>query len=203
MQNLARKDEEIIADDALDILFRKARTHSAWQDKDVSDVMIYSLYDLLKWGPTSANCSPARFLFVKSPEAKEKLKPHLMEGNVEKTMSAPVTAIVAHDLEFHHKLPELFPHTDAKSWFEGKPDFIQETAFRNGTLQGAYMIMAARALGLDCGPMSGFDQKGVKGAFFPDQDVEVNFLCNIGYGDASKLFPRSPRLSFDEAGEII
>lgn len=197
------EESRILSDKALDTLFREARTYNGWKEKDVADTLVKAVYDLMKWGPTSANCSPARFLFVKSPEAKKRLKPHLMEGNVEKTMQAPLTAIIANDLEFYEELPRLFPHTDAKSWFEGKPDFIKETAMRNGTLQGAYFIMAARALGLDCGPMSGFDQQGVRDEFFKDRDVEVNFLCNIGYGDPESLFPRSPRLEFDEACEIL
>lgn len=196
-------DSKILDDQAMDVLFREARTHNAWQDKDVSDVLLQALFDLVKWGPTSANCFPARFLFVKTQEAKERLKPHLMEGNVEKTMAAPVTAIVAHDLKFHEHLPKLFPHTDAKSWFEGDQELIDSTAFRNGTLQGGYLIVAARALGLDCGPMSGFDGDGVKGEFFPDEDVEINFLCNLGYGDSEALFPRSPRFNFDDVCKII
>lgn len=196
-------ESKILDDRALDILFREARTYNGWQDKEVGDVMIQALYDLLKWGPTSANCCPARFIFVKSQEAKEKLKPHLMEGNVEKTMTAPVTAIIAHDLEFYEKLPKLFPHTDAKSWFVGKEGFIKSTAIRNGSLQGAYFIMAARALGLDCGPMSGFKPAGVKEAFFPDKNWEANFLCNIGFGDTDSLHERGPRLELDEACEIV
>jgi 3-hydroxypropanoate dehydrogenase len=154
-------------------------------------------------GPTSANCSPARILFVKSDAAKERLKPHLSSGNVAKTMSAPVCAIIGYDLEFYEKLPKLFPHTDARSWFAGKDQKIFETAFRNGTLQGAYLILAARALGLDCGPMSGFDNAGVDKEFFSGSTIKSNFLCNIGYGDPSALRPRSPRLSFEEIGKII
>jgi len=195
--------EKMINDEAMDILFREARTYNAWQDKDVSDVLLQAVYDLVKFGPTSANCSPMRLIFVKSEEAKEKLKPFLAEANVEKTMSAPVTAIIAHDHEFHEHLPKLFPHTDAKSWFEGNEPLKQETAFRNGTLQGGYLIMAARAMGLDCGPMSGFDRDGVSKAFFPEGNVEANFLCNLGYGSSEKLFPRSPRFDFDEACQII
>jgi 3-hydroxypropanoate dehydrogenase len=150
----------------LDQLFRDARTHNAWRDQDVSEALLHKLVDLVKLGPTSANCSPARFLFVKSRDAKERLKPHLSEGNRDKTMKAPVCTIIGYDLDFYRHLPKLFPHTDAKSWFEGKPNKIEETAFRNGTLQGAYLIMAARALGLDCGPMSGFDNQGVDREFF-------------------------------------
>ena len=190
-------------DEALDILFRAARTHNAWQDRPVEDDVLRALFDLLKMAPTSANCSPARFLFVKSDAAKERLRPALSEGNVDKTMAAPVTAIVGYDLEFHEKLPQLFPHTDARSWFAGKPDAIATTAFRNGTLQGAYMILAARSVGLDCGPMSGFNNDKVDAAFFPGGQTKSNFLCNLGYGDPSVLHPRSPRFAFDEACEIL
>jgi 3-hydroxypropanoate dehydrogenase len=158
-----------------------------------------ALYDLLKWGPTSANCSPARIVFVRSREGKERLRPALSAGNVDKTMAAPVTAIIGHDLRFHDQLPRLFPHTDARSWFAGKDELIRTTAFRNGTLQGAYLIVAARSLGLDCGPMSGFDNARVDAEFFPGGTVKSNFLCNLGYGDPAKLHPRSPRLAFDEA----
>jgi 3-hydroxypropanoate dehydrogenase len=194
---------EILSDKDLDILFRQARTYNDWKDIDVSDVLIRALFDLLKWGPTSANCSPMRIVFIKSEEAKARLKPYLMAGNVDKTLSAPLTAIVANDLEFYEHLPTLFPHTDAKSWFEGKPEFIKSTAMRNGTLQGAYLILAARSLGLDCGPMSGFNAKGVKQEFFSDKNVEVNFLCNIGYGDPESLFARSPRFEFEDVCEIV
>ena len=187
----------------LDQLFRDARTHNAWRDESVPDALLHELVDLAKMGPTSANCSPARFLFVKSREAKERLKPHLSEGNRDKTMKAPVCTIIGYDLDFYEYLPKLFPHTDAKSWFEGKPKKIEETAFRNGTLQGAYLIMAARALGLDCGPMSGFDNEGVDREFFAGTKVKSNFLCSLGHGDASVLFPRSPRFDFDEMAKII
>ena len=192
-----------VASSCLDQLFREARTHNAWLDKAVPDALLHAIVDLLKLGPTSANCSPARFLFVKSREAKERLKPHLSEGNRDKTMKAPVCAIIGYDLDFYLHLPKLFPHTDAKSWFEGKKEKIAETAFRNGTLQGAYLIMAARALGLDCGPMSGFDNQGVDRDFFTGTNVKSNFLCSLGYGDASVLFPRSPRFNFDEMARII
>jgi len=165
--------------------------------------LLHELVDLLKLGPTSANCSPARFLFVKSREAKEKLKPHLSEGNRDKTMKAPVCTIAGYDLDFYEYLPKLFPHTDAKSWFEGKPKKIEETAFRNGTLQGPYLILAARALGLDTGPMSGFDNAGVDRDFFAGTNIKSNFLCNLGYGDGEKLFPRLPRFDFDEMAKII
>lgn len=197
------EQSKILNDQALDTLFREARTYNDWKDQEVSDVLLQAVYDLLKWGPTSANCSPMRVLFIKSQDAKERLKPFLMEGNVEKTMAAPATAIIANDRKFHDHLPKLFPHTDAKSWFEGNDVLIEETAMRNGTLQGAYLIMAARALGLDCGPMSGFDQNGVKNEFFPDDDVQVNFLCSLGYGDDDSLFPRSPRFEFDEVCKIL
>lgn len=190
-------------DAALAQLFLDARTHNAWQKKDVPDSLLVRLVDTLKMGPTSANCSPARFVFVKSAEAKEHLKPFLSAGNREKTMSAPVTAIIGNDLEFYEHLPKLFPHTDAKSWFAGKPEHARETAFRNGTLQGAYLILAARALGLDTGAMSGFDKEGVTTAFFAGTKIEANFLCNIGYGDPSKLLPRHPRFSFDEIAKIV
>ncbi|MCC7305814.1 MAG: malonic semialdehyde reductase [Alphaproteobacteria bacterium] len=194
---------EAINNAALDTVFREARTYTAWEDKEVPDNVLREIYDLLKWGPTSSNCCPARLTFVKSKEAKERLKPHLDAGNVGKTMAAPATAIIAYDLKFYEYLPKLFPHTDARSWFVGKEAKIKETAFRNGSLQGAYLIIAARALGLDCGPMSGFNPAGVKEEFFKGQDVEVNFLCNLGYGDSSKLHPRGPRFTFDEVCKII
>lgn len=184
-------------------LFHDARTHNKWQTKDVPDALLHQLVDALKMGPTSANCSPARFVFVKSKEAKERLKPHLSEGNRDKTMQAPVCAIIGYDLEFYEHLPKLFPHTDARSWFSGKPDKIRDTAFRNGTLQGAYLILAARLHGLDCGPMSGFDNKGVDEEFFAGTSVKSNFLCNIGYGDREGLMPRSPRFDFAEMARII
>jgi len=192
-----------LPDASLDQLFRDARTRGAWNDKDVPDSLLHELVDLVKLGPTSGNCSPARFVFVKSGEAKERLKPFLSEGNREKTMKAPVCAIIGYDLEFYEHLPKLFPHTDAKSWFEGKPEKIADTAFRNSSLQGAYLILAARALGLDCGPMSGFDQAGVDQEFFAGTKVKSNFLCNLGYGDDSQLRPRSPRFDFDEIARIL
>lgn len=187
---------------ALGRLFREARTHNGWQGKEVGEDALRRLYDLLKMGPTSANCLPARFVFVRSPEAKALLKPCLSPNNVEKTMAAPVTVIVGYDTEFYEKLPRLFPHTDARSWFAGNPELIHNTAFRNSSLQGAYLILAARALGLDCGPMSGFDHAKVDGAFFPDGKVKSNFLVNLGYGDPSKVHPRGPRLAFEEACRI-
>lgn len=192
-----------IDDTALSQLFLSARTHNAWLDKPVPDSLLVQIVDIMKLGPTSANCSPARIVFVRSAEAKARLGPLLSDGNRNKTMAAPVTAIIGYDLEFYEKLPQLFPHTDARSWFVGKPDHIRETAFRNGTLQGAYLMLAARALGLDCGPMSGFDQAGVNAAFFSGTTIKANFLCNLGYGDASVLMPRSPRFSFEEMAKIV
>lgn len=192
---------KVLSDDALDQLFRSARTHNALGG-EISEETLRQLYDLTKWGPTSANGSPARFVFVKSPQAKEKLRPALSEGNLAKTMAAPVTVIVAHDLEFYEKLPYLFPHDDARSWFAGNDAAINVTAFRNGSLQGAYLILAARALGLDTGPMSGFDNAKVDEAFFAGTKIKSNFLINLGHGDRDKLFPRSPRLPFDEAARI-
>lgn len=191
-------------DDAgMDLIFREARTHNVWLDQQVSDATLHELYDLMKYGPTSANCSPARIVFVRSREAKERLRPALAKGNVDKTMNAPVTAIIGYDLRFYDRLPELFPHTDARSWFTGKEELADTTAKRNGSLQGAYFIIAARAVGLDCGPMSGFDQARVDAEFFAGTDVRSNFLCNLGYGDASALHPRSPRLDFDEACTLL
>jgi 3-hydroxypropanoate dehydrogenase len=190
-------------DRSLDIIFREAHTHNAWLDKPVSDPLIQQIYDLLKWAPTSANSSPARFVFVRSAAAKQRLLPAMSPGNVEKTRAAPVTAIVAYDTEFYEKLPKLFPHADARSWFAGNQPLIDTTAFRNGTLQGAYLILAARALGLDAGPMSGFDNARVDQEFFPGGKVKSNFLVNLGYGDHAKLFPRNPRLTFAEAAQIL
>ncbi|WP_089342238.1 malonic semialdehyde reductase [Burkholderia singularis] len=191
-----------LPDSALDLIFRTARTHNAWLDKPVDDALLHELIDLAKLGPTSANASPARFVFVKSPQAKAKLKPALSEGNVAKTMSAPVTVIVGMDLAFHDQLPKLFPQVDARSWFAGNNALIEATAFRNASLQGAYLIVAARALGLDAGPMSGFDQSAVDTAFFAGTSIKSNFLINLGYGDPAGLFPRNPRLSFDEIARI-
>jgi 3-hydroxypropanoate dehydrogenase len=192
-----------LVDDARDLLFRKARTYRAWLDRPVPDDLLRRVYELAAEGPTSANCSPMRVLFVKSREAKERLRPALTPGNVDKTMQAPVTAIIGHDLEFYELLPRLFPAADMRANFVGKPELIAATAFRNGSLQGAYLMLAARALGLDCGAMSGFDNAKVDAAFFPDGRVKSNFLCNLGYGDASKLGPRPPRLPFDDACRII
>ena len=193
-----------ISHDALRQLFLDARTHKAWQDKPVSDETLHQLYDLMKWGPTSANTSPARMVFIKSMEAKERLKPALSEGNIEKTMSAPVTVILAWSNEFYEHMAKLAPHNpDTRNWFAGKEKAIFNTAFRNSSLQGAYMIIAARALGLDCGPMSGFSEKKLNEEFFPDGKWQANFLCNIGYGDVSGLQPRAPRLDFDEACRVL
>ena len=192
-----------IADDlALDLLFRQARTHSRWQARPVPDEMLHRAWDLARMGPTSANCLPARIVFVRGAAAKEKLKPTLMPGNVDKTMAAPVTAVIGHDLAFFEQLPRLFPHADARAWFAGNEPLARTTAFRNGSLQAAYFILACRALGLDCGPMSGFDNAAVDAAFFAGTTVESNLLVNIGYGDAAGLFPRGPRLDFAEACRI-
>ena len=206
-------------DQALDQLFRSARSHNVWLDKPVSDDLLLQLYELMKWGPTSANCSPARILFLRTPEAKQRLLPALSPGNAEKTMQAPVVAVIGYDGRFYDHLPKLFPHADARAWFVDKPELAEVTARRNSSLQGAYLMLAARALGLDCGPMSGFDQAKVDHEFFPrppdnaqeafqqehfpDSHIKTNFLCNLGYGDAAKLFPRSPRLAFDEACKLL
>jgi 3-hydroxypropanoate dehydrogenase len=193
-----------LGDEALDVIFRAARTHNAWQDKPVSDALLKELYDLMKWGPTSANMSPARIVFVTSKEAKEKLAPALMEGNRAKTLQAPVTAIIGYDVKFYERLPELFPHApEAKTWFNWSDEWAEANAFRNGSLQGAYFMIAARSLGLDCGPMSGFDMNKVNELFFAGTDVKSNFLCNLGYGDPAALFERSPRLPFDDACSIV
>lgn len=194
---------EMLDDAALDLLFREARTYTAWLPKPVSDEQLHAVYDLFKWGPTSANCSPARVLFLKSEEAKARLLPTLAPNNVEKSRTAPVVAVIAYDLEFYEKLPELYPAVDARAWFVGKPDFIQESAFRNSSLQGAYFMLAARSQGLDCGPMSGFDPAKLNAEFFPDGTWKVNFICNLGYGDAGQLYPRNPRPAFDVACRIL
>jgi 3-hydroxypropanoate dehydrogenase len=192
-----------LSNDALDQLFHQARSHNGWQDKPVDDALLEQLIQLVLLGPTSANSSPGRFVFVKSPEAKEKLRPALSAGNLDKTMAAPVTVIVGMDMAFYEHLPTLFPHADARSWFAGNDKAISETAFRNSTLQGGYLILAARALGLDTGPMSGFDAAQVDHAFFAGTTVKSNFLINLGYGDPANLFARSPRFSFDEAARIV
>jgi 3-hydroxypropanoate dehydrogenase len=193
-----------LPDADLDQLFRQARTHNAFLERPVPEAMLRALYDLVKWAPTSANSSPARFVFLTTPAARERLRPALSPGNLDKTMSAPVTVIVAYDLEFHEKLSQLFPHVDARAWFAGKADHILTTAFRNGSLQGAYMILAARALGLDCGPMSGFDNAAVDAEFFADEPKwKSNFICSIGYGDPASVFGRSPRPDFDKFNRIL
>jgi 3-hydroxypropanoate dehydrogenase len=195
---------KVVTDDGLDLLFREARTHSVWLEEAVDDSVLRRVYDLAKLGPTSANMCPMRVVLVKSPAAKEKLKPALDPGNVAKTMSAPVTAIIGMDVHFFEQLPRLFPHADAKVWFNTLPEPVLEyIALRNSSLQGAYFMLAARALGLDCGPMSGFNNAKVDEAFFAGTTVKSNFLCNLGYGDAGKLYPRSPRLAFDEACKIV
>ena len=186
------------------LIFQEARTHNDWLDKDISNDILMEIYDLMKWGPTSANCSPTRIIFVKSKASKDRLLPFVIESNLEKTKSAPVTAIIGYDINFHDHLPKLFPHNpDAQNWFNHSIDIAEETAFRNGSMQGAYFIIAARALGLDCGPMSGFDKEGVDNEFFRDTNIKTNFLCNLGYGDKTKLFERSPRFKFNEICEII
>lgn len=193
-----------MSQDALDQIFLAARTHNRWLDKPVSEAQLRRLVEIVQLGPTSANMLPARFLFVQSPEAKRRLEPLLSEGNRAKTMQAPVCAIIGYDLRFYERLAETFPHNlTARSWFEGQPEKIQEAAFRNGTLQGAYLIIAARAMGLDTGPMSGFDNAGVDREFFPEGQIKSNFLCSLGYGDASVLMPRLPRLPFDEIAKIL
>ena len=183
-------------------LFTEARTHNGFTDEPVSDAQLRAIYDLMKWAPTSANSSPARIVFVRSPEAKAKLLECVTPGNFDKTRAAPVTAIIGMDMAFYDKLPQLFPHADARSWFVGKKEFADTTAFRNSSLQGGYFILAARAIGLDCGPMSGFDHARMDEAFWAGTTVRTNFICNLGRGDPSKLFGRSPRLSFDEACRI-
>jgi 3-hydroxypropanoate dehydrogenase len=188
-----------VGDLALDALFRDARTQNKWRDIEVSDALLGELYDLAKMGPTSGNCCPARFVFIRTKAGKEKLRPALSSGNLEKTMSAPVTVIVAEDTLFYDQLPRLFPHADARSWFTSSPELAKETAFRNASLQGAYLIMAARALGLDAGPMSGFKAKLVDEAFFAGTSFKTNFIVNLGYGDPAGVQQRLPRLAFEEA----
>ena len=188
---------------ALDLLFENARTHNVWQDRTVSEIVLRRLFDLMKMAPTSMNISPARIIFVKTEQGKEKLKSALVSGNVEKTMTAPVCAIIGHDLDCWKQLPKLFPYKDMTSLFSNNPDFVKNTAFRNCSMQGAYLIMAARALGLDCGPMSGFDNDLVDKEFFPGTAVKSNFLCNIGYGRKEKLSDRAPRFNFEDVCQII
>lgn len=204
MNDLASSVTGAHLDDAgLDLIFRNARTHNGWLDRPVEPALLRRIYDVARMGPTSANCSPQRIVFVASKEAKERLKPALSEGNRDKTMAAPVTAIFAYDLTFYEHLPRLFPHNPtARDWFAGKPH-AEATALVNGTLQAAYFMITARAFGLDCGPMAGFDKAVVDQAFFPEGTWKSNFLCNLGYGDASKLFPRSPRLDFEEACKVL
>ncbi|MGE5651449.1 MAG: malonic semialdehyde reductase [Bacillota bacterium] len=194
----------MLNESALHTLFLDARTHNGWRDQAVTDAQLRQIYDLMKWGPTSANCTPARIVFVKSAQAKEKLLACMNEGNIEKTRTAPVTAIIGMDLEFYEKLPRLFPHNpDARSWFAGNRQAIESTAMRNSSLQGGYFILAARAVGLDCAPMSGFNAEKVNEAFFAGTSVRVNFVCSLGYGDTGKLYPRGPRLAFEEACQVI
>jgi 3-hydroxypropanoate dehydrogenase len=196
---MTRSDEDL-----LDRMFRSARTHNAWQDRPVSEALLRQAWDLARMGPTSANCSPLRIVFVQGREAKERRRPCLSGGNVDKTMAAPVTAILAQDMVFFEKLDQLFPHDPtAPSWFAGKPDVIADAAFRNSSLQAAYFLLALRAVGLDCGPMSGFDAAKVEAAFLEGTGWRANFLCNIGYGDPAGLFPRSPRFDFDAVARIV
>jgi 3-hydroxypropanoate dehydrogenase len=193
-----------LSDAALDQIFRTARSQNKWLAKPVSPALLQAVYELMKFGPTSANCSPARIVFVTSDEAKARLKPFLLPQNVDKVMSAPATAIIGHDMKFFDKIPQLFPHNPgAREWFSGNEALAAATAFRNGTLQGAYFMIAARALGLDCGPMSGFDPSGVDREFFAGTDVKSNFICSVGYGDPAGVFPRSPRLAFNEACTVV
>lgn len=201
---------ETLSSQGLDLLFRSARSQNGWLDKAVDDDTLRAIYDLVRWGPTSTNGCPARIVFLRSAEAKARLLPALAAGNVEKTLSAPVTAIIGYDADFHEQLPRLFPHNPGmRDWYAAQPQLIDAAALRNSSLQGGYFILAARALGLDCGPMSGFDHERVDAEFFgsasrfPDQRVKTNFLCNIGYGDPSKLFPRSPRLDFEESCALL
>ena len=187
----------------IDQLLMEARSQNTWQDRDVSDDQLNRIFEIMKMGPTSANCSPARIIFIRTEAAKERLRPHLSSGNTDKTMAAPVTAIVGYDMEFYEHLPRLFPHDDARSWFTSSEDLARETAFRNGTLQGAYLMIAARMIGLDVGGMSGFDNAGVDAEFFAGTKVKSNFLVNIGYGDPSGVYPRHPRFDFADVAQII
>ena len=193
-----------VNDEALDILFRKAHTHRKWRPEPVTPQMLMAVYDLMRWGPTTSNTCPARIVFVVSQGAKERLKPHLTKENLEKTMLAPATAIVAYDLNFYEKLDKLSPNPNAKeSWLQKTPEQVQEAAFRNSSLQGGYFILAARAVGLDCGPMSGFSNAGVDKEFFAGTAIKSNFLCNLGFGDETGVRPRAGRLDFDEACQIL
>jgi 3-hydroxypropanoate dehydrogenase len=194
----------MVDDAALDLLFRKARSHNGWLDKPVTDELLRRLYELMKWGPTSANCSPARIVFVRTPANKERVRPALSPNNVEKTMTAPVIAIVAYDSRFYEHLPQLFPRNpQVADLFASNAALSATTAFRNGTLQGGYFLLAARAVGLDCGPMSGFDNAKIDAEFFPDGRFKSNFLCGLGHGDVAKVLPRSPRLAFEEACTLL
>ena len=195
--------EKMLDSNSLDTIFRTARSQNGWLDRKVSDEQIHEIYELMKFGPTAANNCPARITFLKSEDSKNRLKPHLDEGNIEKTMSAPVVAIIGYDIEFYEKLPYLFPHTDARSWFAGKPEKIVASGSMNATLQAAYFMIAARSIGLDCGPMGGFNNEGVDNEFFSDGKTKTLLICGIGYGDDSKIFPRSPRLDFNEACKVI
>lgn len=195
--------ETTLTEQGFDLLFRSAHTAYAWLDKPVPDALLRQVHDIMRFGPTSANSCPLRITFVRSAEAKARLKPFLMDDNIEKTMQAPATAIMAYDMQFYDHLPKLFPHTDARSWFVGNDKAIADTAFRNSSMQAAYFMIVARGLGLDCGPMSGFDEDAVNKEFFPDGRFRVNFLCNLGYADHSKDFPRNPRFEFDQTCEII
>ena len=195
--------EEMLDSNSLDTIFRTARSQNGWLDRKVSDEQIHEIYELMKFGPTAANNCPARITFLKSEDSKNRLKPHLDEGNIEKTMSAPVVAIIGYDIEFYEKLPYLFPHTDARSWFAGKPEKIVASGSMNATLQAAYFMIATRSMGLDCGPMGGFNNEGVDNEFFSDGKTKTLLICGIGYGDESKVFPRSPRLDFSEACQVI
>jgi len=194
---------EALNDAALDQLFRQARTQNKWQDKPIAEETLRALYELMKWGPTSANSSPARFIFITSDDGKAKLKQTLSPGNIEKTMTAPVTVVVAHDPKFYDQLPKLFPQADARSWFSGNWSLADTTAMRNGTLQGAYLIIAARSLGLDVGAMSGFDNMKVDDLFLGDTGWKSNFLVTLGHGDPDGVFPRNPRMDFDEVCRIV
>ncbi len=196
-------DRPVIDDSACDLLFREARSHNGWLDKPVADETLRAAFALTKMGPTSANCSPMRIIFIRTPDEKKKLEPCVSGGNFEKTMSAPVTAVIANDFEFYEHFDFLFPHDDARSWFTGNQTLIDTTAMRNGSLQGAYFMLACRAVGLDCGPMSGFENEMVDAIFFAGTKIRSNFLCNLGYGDPSALFPRSPRFAFEEVCTLL
>ena len=195
--------KDLNVEQAYDLMFLNARTYNTWSDQHVDDAVLKQAYDLMKMAPTSANCAPLRLTFVTSAAEKERLKPFLAEGNIDKTMSAPVTALMASDMQFYEHLPFLFPHTDAKSWFTGNDQLITDTALRNATLQAGYFILAARSLGLDCGPMSGFDEQALNQEYYPDGRFKINLLCNLGYGTDEGLHPRTPRFDFDQVCEII